>query len=87
MGETFFSCEQAYQANKFSEGSLSRELVKGIKPFAQENDSAHGFRCWQAGNEASRIDCVQDWDKIKVGIMLDINRAKVNILWFPLLKC
>ena len=72
-GVRYHSCEQAYQACKFLPGSDARARVVAVTPHAGESDSAHGMRCWQAGQ---RGEVRGDWDKVKVSIMLAVNRAK-----------
>ena len=49
QGATYHSCEQAYQALKYEPGSQDRDRVAAIRPNVGETDSAHGMRCWNAG--------------------------------------
>ncbi len=74
-GTVYYSCEQAYQASKFPPDSAARARIVAIVPFAAESASSHGGRCWREG----QFYCDQtrsDWDAAKVGVMLDVNRAK-----------
>jgi predicted NAD-dependent protein-ADP-ribosyltransferase YbiA (DUF1768 family) len=73
-GRIYHSCEQAYQAMKYKEGSSTREKVSKISPRDGESSHDHGMRCWSAGN-AGTEKC-SNWDEIKVDTMLEVNRAK-----------
>jgi predicted NAD-dependent protein-ADP-ribosyltransferase YbiA (DUF1768 family) len=73
-GTLFYSTEQAFQASKFAPGSPAFRRVAAILPEEGDSGSAHGMACWQAGQGG---EMVQDWDRVKVGVMLDVCRAKV----------
>ena len=75
-GEEFFSCEHAFQALKFAACSAERKKIADIKPFAAESDHSHGMRCWLAGNQLADEKMRSDWNSVKLGVMLDVNRAK-----------
>ena len=71
-GVEYYSCEHAYQALKFIPGSRQVKL-QSLQPSAGENDSAFGMRCWSEGQRGQVRD---DWDAIKVGVMLAVTEAK-----------
>jgi hypothetical protein len=74
----YLSCEQAYQAAKFTKASPSRVLIDQAQPLQGESDKDFGERCWSLGHEQSEIsrDAIDNWDSIKVQVMLSVNRAK-----------
>ena len=73
-GATYFSCEHAYQAAKFSKGSHTRRLIDAARPLPGESDDVFGNRCWELGQ--TKVDQRPDWEAAKVKMMLDVNRAK-----------
>lgn len=74
-GLEYQSCEQAYQACKYSKGSEEHELIRGLRPYRNEKDSAFGMRCWRIGQSGSKM-YRSDWDIVKVGVMYEVNLAK-----------
>ena len=72
-GVTFHSCEQAYQANKFPKDGNYFNLIATLGPQPGQSGHDHGMDCWSLGQRGERR---QDWDRVKVGIMLAVNRAK-----------
>jgi predicted NAD-dependent protein-ADP-ribosyltransferase YbiA (DUF1768 family) len=72
-GVRYYSCEQAYQALKFGPHSSNHDKVAAIAPRVGESDSAHGMRCWDAGQSGTPVE---NWDVVKVYVMLAVNRAK-----------
>jgi len=75
-GDRFFSCEHAFQALKYPAGSIERQKIADIEPFAAESDHSHGMRCWLVGNQLADEKMRSDWNSVKLGVMLDVNRAK-----------
>lgn len=75
-GQVYHSCEQAYQAMKYKEGSKARDMVAKISPRDGESSRDHGMRCWSAGNAGTADEKCSNWDEVKVDTMLDVNRAK-----------
>jgi predicted NAD-dependent protein-ADP-ribosyltransferase YbiA (DUF1768 family) len=73
-GLEYFSCEQAYQANKYPPGQW-REKVRLVKPRKDQSDEDHGCECWAAGNDRRAV-LRPDWDLVKVRIMYEVNAAK-----------
>lgn len=75
-GDTFYSCEQAYQANKFSKDSIGWNKVASLVPNeADVNDpESFGLKSWRAGNSIKKFR--ENWDACKLFTMLNINRAK-----------
>ena len=71
------SAEQAYQALKFPPGE-AREIIRAIEPIG-DLYAAHGNDCWNAARdvEMEELGLVRDdWESVKVQVMLDVNRAK-----------
>jgi predicted NAD-dependent protein-ADP-ribosyltransferase YbiA (DUF1768 family) len=73
-GTLFFSVEQAFQAFKFAPDSPAFRRVAAILPEEGDTGSQHGMACWRAGQRGERVP---DWDRAKVGVMLEVCRAKV----------
>ncbi len=44
-----------------------------MKPLLNETSSKHGMRCWGAGQTGKPVE---NWDEIKIKVMLEVNRAK-----------
>lgn len=74
-GITFHSVEQAFQALKFPRGSPIFVSVASVVPIEGESDSSHGLRAWRAGQGGS---LPQDWDKMKVELMLKLVRTRTQ---------
>lgn len=78
-GEKYYSCEHAYQANKFLPDGQGRRNMhmtnKQLIPKENESDSNHGMRCWSQGQRFA-CEVRPDWARVKVKVMLDVNRAK-----------
>ena len=73
-GELWQSVEQCYQAYKFLDASVRKE-IRTMVPHAGESDHSHGMRVWSAGG-SSRSKLRSDWDAVKVEVMLRSCRAK-----------
>ena len=72
-GTEWQSCEQCYQAMKFVSPE-SRDCIRRIIQWPEETDRAHGMRSWHEGQRLS--DVREDWNAVKVEVMLRVNRAK-----------
>jgi predicted NAD-dependent protein-ADP-ribosyltransferase YbiA (DUF1768 family) len=74
-GQTWHSAEQAYQANKFPEGSRGYLSILHLTPDTSygETDKDFGLRAW---SEGQRETPVSNWDDIKVETMYLVNCAK-----------
>merc|ERR1711939_249841 len=46
-GRGYCSCEQAFQAMKFEEGSLTRSSIQASGPVHNEDESSYGMRIWK----------------------------------------
>lgn len=73
-GTRFFSVEQAFQALKFAPTSTTHATIVACVPEEGESASAHGHRVWRLGQGGLMR---QDWEDVKVRVMLDICRAKL----------
>merc|ERR1712183_446025 len=74
LGTSWYSVEQCYQAQKFPEGSESREKVEKCAPLPDENGSMYGHRVWRLGQRLNGM--VLGWDDMKVEMMFLVNAAK-----------
>jgi predicted NAD-dependent protein-ADP-ribosyltransferase YbiA (DUF1768 family) len=75
----FYSCEQAYQAFKFNEGSDGFKKVIAMIPKndSVEEGSRHGNAVWWVGQQ-NEGDLNRNLDNIKIRTMLNANRAKYD---------
>merc|ERR1711953_650667 len=76
LGKTWYSVEQCYQAQKFPEGSESREKLEKCAPLPDENGSVYGHRVWRLGQRLRGM--VLAWEDNKVETMFLVNAAKYN---------
>merc|ERR1740123_318909 len=51
-----------------------QEKIRTLLKRPKENDSSHGMRVWQAGQQRSTLR--PDWDAVKIEMMYRINVAK-----------
>ena len=73
-GTRFFSVEAAFQACKHGHGSARYARIAALAPLEGESDAEHGCRAWAAGQGGGQLR--PDWDVHKVGLMLDLARAR-----------
>ena len=76
MDSEWFSVEQAFQAIKFSDGSIARSEIHGTAPEIGESDEEYGLRVWLLGQPRGDSTMRDDWEQEKVKVMLLLNLAK-----------
>merc|ERR1740123_223316 len=54
-----------------------QEKIRTLLKRPKENDSSHGMRVWQAGQQRSTLR--PDWDAVKIEMMYRINVAKYAV--------
>ena len=75
-GRLWHSVEQAFQALKFPNESIARGEIFATGPKEHESDEDYGLRVWQLGQYREDSTMRQDWQEIKVKVMLLLNIAK-----------
>ncbi len=73
-GTRFFSIEAAFQACKHGHASAMYARIAALAPVEGESDEEFGVRAWQVGQGGGPLR--PDWDVFKVGLMLDLARAR-----------
>jgi len=75
--QTYYSAEQCYQAQKFSDERHISALREAV-PFGGETDSAYGMRVWSLGQKFCSLK--SNWEDIRVEVMYLVNCAKYLVI-------
>ena len=75
-GLEWHSVEQAFQALKFPLESIAHNEIYATGPIRGESDKEYGLRVWALGQPRYDSTIRDDWDQVKVKVMLLLNLAK-----------